>query len=181
MSRIGKKPITIPEGVTVNLVSGRAEITGKDRTLVVAIHQKMKVEQESGVITVSRRGDDSLARSLHGLTRTLISNAIEGVSKGFQKDLEIIGVGYRAAVEDSILILKVGFSHEVKVEPRDGISFDVKKNVISVSGADKQMVGQTAAEIRNIRKPEPYKGKGIKYVGEKIIRKVGKAVKGAGA
>ncbi len=181
MSRIGNKQINIPDGVTVVLKGSICEITGPKGKLEVPLHELVKVEISNQIAKVIRINESKLAKSIHGLTRTLVANAIEGVEKGYQKQLEIIGVGYRAAVENNTLILKVGFSHDVTIQPKDGITFEVKKNIITISGIDKQRVGQVAAEIRKIRKPEPYKGKGIKYLDEKIIRKVGKAVKGAGA
>lgn len=181
MSRIGNKEILIPSGVTVELIDSKFVAKGEKGTLEVPCHELIKVNIEESTIKVERINETKLAKSLHGLTRTLIFNAIEGVSKGFTKQLEIVGVGYRAAVEGTDLNLKVGYSHDVKVQAKEGITFEVKKNIISISGIDKQLVGQTAAEIRKIRKPEPYKGKGIKYIDEKIIRKVGKAVKGSGA
>jgi large subunit ribosomal protein L6 len=147
----------------------------------VDVHPLSDVKIDGNTVIVSRKNETKLAKSIHGLMRSLIFNAIEGVKNGFKKDLEIVGVGYRAQVEGDNLKLKVGFSHEVDYKAPQGISFEVKKNVVSISGIDKQLVGQVAADIRAIKKPEPYKGKGIKYVGEKIIRKVGKAVKGAGA
>ena len=181
MSRIGNKQIDLPTGVQLASGSGNVVVTGEKGQLTVPIHELVKLEIEGSVAKVLRINETKMAKSIHGLTRSLVANAIEGVTKGFQKQLEIIGVGYRAAVENNILTLKVGFSHDVVIEPREGITFDVKKNIVSVSGIDKQLVGQVSAEIRKVRKPEPYKGKGIKYVGEKIIRKVGKAVKGSGA
>jgi large subunit ribosomal protein L6 len=179
MSKIGRKPIQIPEGVRVEIKPDVIEVTGPSGVLQVPMNRGIKVEEDSGVIKVSRKSDDKLSKSLHGLTRALIANAITGVKDGYEKQLEIIGVGYRAAVEGSDLQLKVGFSHDVEIKAPEGIAFEVKKNIISVKGNDKQLVGQMAAKIREVRKPEPYKGKGIKYVGEKILRKVGKAVKGA--
>lgn len=181
MSRIGKKEIIIPEGVTVEQSAGSLVVSGPLGKLDIIVHPKTQVKIDGSTLTVNRKGDDKLARSVHGLTRTLIANMVEGVTKGFEKQLEIVGVGYRAASENNKLTLKVGYSHEIEKIAPDGITFEVKKNIISIKGIDKQRVGQTAAEIREIRKPEPYKGKGIKYVGEHIIRKVGKAVKGAGA
>ncbi len=181
MSRIGNKEISIPQGVTVTINGRISEVTGPKGKLEVPIHELVRVEISDQTARVTRVNESKLAKSVHGLTRTLVANAIEGVEKGYQKQLEIIGVGYRAAVDNNVLSLKVGYSHDVLIQPKDGIMFDVKKNVITISGIDKQKVGQVAAEIRKIRKPEPYKGKGIKYLDEKIIRKVGKAVKGAGA
>lgn len=189
MSRIGNKEILILENVTVkadpvrsaNGASGQVlNVTGENGSLSVQVRPEIQISISDGKILLTRVNETKLAKSLHGLSRTLVANAIEGVSKGFKKNLEIIGVGFRAEVANNILQLKIGFSHPVEVKPREGISFEVKKNIISVIGIDKQLVGQTAAEIRNLKKPEPYKGKGIKYVGEKIIRKVGKAVKSAG-
>jgi len=175
MSRIGKQPIELPSGVNVAISPGRVQVNGPLGELSQAVPQRMKIEQEDGAITVTRpteRGDD---RALHGLTRTLIANMVEGVTKGFEKRLEIQGVGYRAALRGASLELNVGYSHPVVIEPRAGISFEVPvPTQIVVKGVDKQMVGQTAAEIRAVRKPEPYKGKGIRYEGEYVRRKVGK-------
>jgi large subunit ribosomal protein L6 len=175
MSRIGNKPIEIPAGVSVSLSPGRVMINGPLGELTQDVPQRMKVEQGDGAIVVSRpteRGDD---RALHGLTRTLVANMIEGVTKGFDKRLEIQGVGYRAALRGQSLELNVGFSHSVVVEPPAGITFEVPSPTeVIVKGIDKQQVGQTAAEVRAVRPPEPYKGKGIRYVGEYVRRKVGK-------
>ena len=175
MSRIGRQPIPIPDGVNVAVDPGRVTVNGPLGELTQVVPQRMKIEQENGTITVSRpteRGED---RALHGLTRTLIANMIEGVTKGFEKRLEIQGVGYRAALRGTSLDLNVGYSHSVTKDPPPGISFDVPTPTeIIVKGADKQQVGQVAAEIRKIRPPEPYKGKGIRYQGEYVRRKVGK-------
>ena len=175
MSRIGKKPIEIPAGVSVSLSPGRVMVNGPLGELSQLIPQRMKVEQQNGEILVSRpseRGDD---RALHGLTRSLVANMVEGVTKGFEKRLEIQGVGYRAALRGQSLELSVGFSHPVVVEPPAGITFEVPTATeVIVKGIDKQQVGQTAAEVRAVRPPEPYKGKGIRYVGEYVRRKVGK-------
>jgi len=179
MSRIGRKPIIIPEGVTLKLEGNVLTVSSSTSQLKVPIHRDLKLNISESVATLDRLRETKLAKSLHGLTRALIANAIKGVTEGFTKQLEIIGVGYRAAVEGDTLKLKVGFSHDIEIKAPEGISFEVKKNLITVKGQDKQLVGQVAAEIRRVRPPEPYKGKGIKYVGEKIIRKVGKAVKGA--
>lgn len=181
MSRIGNKIIEIPEGVNVSVNNAIFEAKGQDKTNKVDIHPLVDIKIEEGKISVARKNETKMAKSIHGLMRSLIFNAIEGVKNGFRKDLEIVGVGYRAQVEGNILKLKVGFSHEVNITAPEGISFEVKKNTVSVIGHDKQLVGQIAADIRAVKKPEPYKGKGIKYAGEKIIRKVGKAVKGSGA
>ena len=175
MSRIGKKPIEIPSGVTVSVEPGRVAVAGPLGTLQQQVPLRMAIAQEEGTVVVTRpteRGED---RSLHGLTRTLIANMVEGVTKGFEKRLEIQGVGYRAALKGSDLELQVGYSHPVTIKPRTGISFEVPAPTqVVVKGTDKQQVGQTAAEIRKVRPPEPYKGKGIRYEGEYVRRKVGK-------
>ena len=175
MSRIGKRPIEVPAGVNVVLEPGRVAVTGPLGSLQQEIPQRMQIAQEDGIVTVTRpteRGED---RALHGLTRTLIANMVEGVTKGFEKRLEIQGVGYRAALKGTDLELQVGYSHPVVMKPRTGITFEVPTPTqITVRGTDKQQVGQTAAEIRKIRPPEPYKGKGIRYEGEYVRRKVGK-------
>ena len=175
MSRIGKRPIEVPAGVIVSVDPGRVTVSGPKGELRQQVPQRMEIAQEEGTVTVTRpteRGED---RALHGLTRTLIANMVEGVTSGFQKRLEIQGVGYRAAMRGTDLELNVGYSHSVVVKPRAGITFDVPHpTVVLVKGTDKQMVGQTAAEIRAVRKPEPYKGKGIRYEGEYVRRKVGK-------
>ena len=175
MSRIGRQPINVPAGVLVSVDPGRVTVSGPKGELRSVVPQRMKIEQEDGVITVSRpteRGED---RALHGLTRTLVANMVEGVTNGFEKRLEIQGVGYRAALSGTNLELQVGYSHPVRITPRQGIEFDVPApNQVIVRGIDKQLVGQTAAEIRKVRPPEPYKGKGIRYEGEYVRRKVGK-------
>ena len=175
MSRIGKRPIEIPSGVTVSVEPGRVAVVGPLGTLQQQVPARMQVAQEDGTVTVTRpteRGED---RALHGLTRTLIANMVEGVTKGFEKRLEIQGVGYRAALKGTDLELSVGYSHSVTIKPRTGIEFEVPvPTQVVVKGTDKQMVGQTAAEIRKVRPPEPYKGKGIRYEGEYVRRKVGK-------
>jgi large subunit ribosomal protein L6 len=175
MSRIGNKPIELPAGVSVAIDPGRVMVNGPLGELTQQVPQRIKVEQSDGTLTVSRpteRGED---RALHGLARTLIANMVEGVTKGFEKRLEIQGVGYRAALRGAALELNVGFSHPVVIQPRPGISFDVPAPTeIVVKGIDKQQVGQTAAEVRSVRPPEPYKGKGIRYQGEYVRRKVGK-------
>ena len=175
MSRIGKRPIDVPAGVTVSVDPGRVTVSGPKGELEQVVPSRIGIAQEDGSILVTRpteRGED---RALHGLTRTLIANMVEGVTAGFEKRLEIQGVGYRAAMSGSDLELQVGYSHTVKVKPRDGISFEVPiPTQVVVRGIDKQAVGQTAAEIRKVRPPEPYKGKGIRYEGEFVRRKVGK-------
>jgi large subunit ribosomal protein L6 len=175
MSRIGKRPIEVPTGVTVSVEPGRVAVVGPLGTLQQEVPQRMQIAQDAGVVTVTRpteRGED---RALHGLTRTLIANMVEGVTKGFEKRLEIQGVGYRAQLKGTDLELSVGYSHAVTIKPRTGISFEVPlPTQVVVKGTDKQVVGQTAAEIRKVRPPEPYKGKGIRYEGEYVRRKVGK-------
>jgi large subunit ribosomal protein L6 len=175
MSRIGKRPIEVPAGVIVSVDTGRVTVSGPKGELRQVVPTRMEIAHEEGTITVTRpteRGED---RALHGLTRTLIANMVEGVTTGFEKRLEIQGVGYRAAMAGTDLELQVGYSHTVKVKPREGISFEVPvPTQVVVRGIDKQVVGQTAAEIRKVRPPEPYKGKGIRYEGEFVRRKVGK-------
>ena len=175
MSRIGRRPIDLPAGVNVALSPGRVQVNGPLGELDQVVPARMQIEKTDTEILVTRpteRGED---RALHGLTRSLIANMVEGVTKGFEKHLEIQGVGYRAQLKGTDLELAVGYSHAVVVKPRDGISFDVPTSTeIVVKGIDKQLVGQTAAEIRKVRPPEPYKGKGIRYQGEYVRRKVGK-------
>jgi large subunit ribosomal protein L6 len=175
LSRIGKKPIELPAGVSVSIDPGRVMVNGPLGELTQQVPQRMKIEQGDGELTVTRpteRGDD---RALHGLTRSLVANMVEGVTKGYERKLEIQGVGYRAALRGTSLELSVGFSHSVVIEPRQGISFEVPTPTeVIVKGIDKQQVGQTAAEVRRVRPPEPYKGKGIRYEGEYVRRKVGK-------
>jgi large subunit ribosomal protein L6 len=175
MSRIGRRPIELPSGVMVALSPGRVQVNGPLGELSQNVPQRMQIEKGENEIVVTRpteRGED---RALHGLTRTLIANMVEGVTKGFEKHLEIQGVGYRAQLKGADLELAVGFSHAVTVKPREGITFEVPAPTqIIVKGIDKQKVGQTAAEIRKVRPPEPYKGKGIRYRDEQVRRKVGK-------
>jgi large subunit ribosomal protein L6 len=175
MSRIGKRPIEVPAGVTVTVDPGRVTVNGPKGELRQVVSQRITIAQEDGSIKVSRpteRGED---RALHGLTRTLVANMVEGVTRGFEKRLEIQGVGYRAALSGANLELQVGYSHPVRITPRQGIEFEVPvPTQVIVRGIDKQLVGQTAAEIRKVRPPEPYKGKGIRYEGEYVRRKVGK-------
>jgi len=175
MSRIGRRPIELPAGVMVALSPGRVQVNGPRGELSQVVPTRMQIEKTESEIVVTRpteRGED---RALHGLTRTLIANMVEGVTNGFEKYLEIQGVGYRAQLKGTDLELAVGYSHPVVVKPRKGISFDVPTPTqVVVKGIDKQMVGQTAAEIRKVRPPEPYKGKGIRYRDELVRRKVGK-------
>jgi large subunit ribosomal protein L6 len=175
MSRIGKSPIELPSGVNISVSPGRVMVNGPLGELSQQVPLRMNIEQESGIVTVKRPTERNEDRALHGLTRTLVANMVEGVTKGFEKRLEIQGVGYRATLRGTALELAVGFSHPVVVEPRPGITFEVPAPTqIVVKGIDKQQVGQTAAEIRKVRPPEPYKGKGIRYEGEYVRRKVGK-------
>src|SRR5918992_5685456 len=175
MSRIGKSPIEIPPGVNISVSPGRVMVNGPLGELSQQVPLRMKVEQRDGEIVVERPTERNDDRALHGLTRTLVANMVEGVTKGFEKRLEIQGVGYRATLRGASLELAVGFSHPVVIEPRAGITFEVPAPTqILVKGIDKQQVGQTAAEVRKVRPPEPYKGKGIRYEGEYVRRKVGK-------
>jgi large subunit ribosomal protein L6 len=175
MSRIGRQPIDVPAGVTVTIDPGRVTVHGPKGELRQVVPQRIGIEQEDGRIVVTRPTERGPDRSLHGLTRTLVANMVEGVTNGFEKRLEIQGVGYRAALAGTDLELQVGYSHPVKIVPRKGIEFEVPTPTqVVVKGIDKQMVGQTAAEIRKVRPPEPYKGKGIRYEGEFVRRKVGK-------
>jgi large subunit ribosomal protein L6 len=175
MSRIGRTPIEVPSGVSVSISPGRVTVNGPLGELAQAVPARIGIEQSEGTITVTRpteRGED---RALHGLTRTLVANMVEGVTKGFEKRLEIQGVGYRASMRGTALELNVGFSHPVVKDAPAGISYEVPSQTeIVVKGIDKQQVGQIAAEIRKVRPPEPYKGKGIRYQGEYVRRKVGK-------
>jgi len=175
LSRIGKQPIELPSGVNVAISPGRVQVNGPLGELSQNVPARMQVEQDDGNLLVKRpteRGDD---RALHGLTRSLIANMVEGVTKGFEKRLELQGVGYRATLRGSDLELNVGFSHPVVVKPPQGISFEVPEPTsVLVKGIDKQQVGEIAAEVRKVRPPEPYKGKGIRYEGEYVRRKVGK-------
>ena len=177
MSRIGKKPVTIPAGVETTFNEGLLTIKGPKGTLSQVISPKIKIEMEDSTIKVSRINDQKENRALHGLTRSLIFNMVEGVTNGFKKDLEVNGVGYRVQKQGNNLVLNLGYSHQVTVPEVEGIKFEVQGNKISVIGIDKQKVGQCAAEIREKRPPEPYKGKGIKYADEIIRRKEGKTGK----
>jgi large subunit ribosomal protein L6 len=175
MSRIGKAPIEVPTGVSIQLEPGRVAVSGPLGSLQQVVPHRMKIVQEEGTLTVTRPTERAPDRELHGLTRTLIANMVEGVTKGFEKRLQIQGVGYRAALKGDDLELQVGYSHPVTIKPRTGITFEVPAPTeVIVKGTDKQQVGQTAAEIRKVRPPEPYKGKGIRYEGEYVRRKVGK-------
>jgi large subunit ribosomal protein L6 len=175
MSRIGRAPITLPAGVEIDIGPGRVGVKGPRGSLEQAIPREMTVSLDEGVVTVTRPTDRGPHRSLHGLTRTLVANMVEGVTNGYEKRLEIQGVGYRAALRGSSVELLLGFSHPIVVEPPAGIEFEIPAPTqIVVRGIDKQSVGQVAADIRRLRPPEPYKGKGIRYAGEIVRRKVGK-------
>jgi large subunit ribosomal protein L6 len=182
MSRIGRMPITIPDGVEVALEGQHVRVSGPLGTLERDVHPEMKVVQEDGALRVERPSDAPRHRALHGLTRSLVANMVTGVTSGFTKVLEISGVGYRAQLQGETLVLALGFSHPVEVKPPEGITFSVETPTrLAVSGPDRELVGQVAAAIRARRKPEPYKGKGIRYAGEQIRRKAGKAGKVGGA
>jgi len=175
MSRIGKIPITIPKGVKVELNNNKIKVSGERGTLNRNIHPDIQVKIKEDKIYVYRPSDSRFHRSLHGLSRSLINNMVEGVFSGFEKILEIQGVGYRAVLEDGKMNIQIGYSHPVSIEPPKGIEFEVEKQKkIKIKGIDKQLVGETAAKIRLLRKPEPYKGKGIRYIDEIVRRKVGK-------
>ena len=182
MSRIGKRPIPVPAGVTITPeLDGTVTVKGPKGTLVRRFNPDLTYNIENGTLTVVRPTDQKEHRSLHGLTRTLVSNMVEGVTAGYVRQLEIIGVGFRATMAGKTLQLNVGYSHSIEVLPRDGIDFTVANDpqsrnpIVTITGIDKERVGQTAAEIRKLRKPEPYKGKGIRYKGEVVRRKQGKA------
>ncbi len=178
MSRIGKQPIPVPAGVDITIDGATVTTKGPKGTLSQTFDGDMQITLEDGAILVRRPSDERRHRSLHGLTRTLVANMVTGVSEGFRKDMEIVGVGYRAVLQGADLDLSLGLSHPMVVKAPEGITFEVPApNRISVIGIDKQRVGQVAAEIRKIRPPEPYKGKGIRYAGEHVRRKVGKAAK----
>jgi large subunit ribosomal protein L6 len=178
MSRIGKMPVEVPSGVDVSVNGTTVKVKGSKGELVREFSERVSFELSDGVLTVARVDDTRESRALHGLSRALLANMVSGVAEGFAKTLEIHGVGYRAAMKGSSIELQVGFSHPVVVDPPDGITFDVPEPTrIEIRGIDKEQVGQVAADIRKVRPPEPYKGKGIRYAGEKVRRKAGKAGK----
>ena len=178
MSRIGKNPISVPSGVEVKVDGQDVAVKGPKGELSVTIAEPITVSLEDGVVTVERPDEERESRSLHGLSRTLINNMIVGVTDGYSKALEIVGTGYRVLAKGSNLEFALGYSHPIVVEPPEGISFSVDgQTKVAVHGIDKQLVGETAANIRKLRKPEPYKGKGVRYAGENVRRKVGKAGK----
>lgn len=177
MSRIGKLPIEIPSGVTITVDSDVITVKGAKGELTVPHLSDVTVKEDEGKLTVSRKDDERIAKAQHGLQRSLLQNAVDGVTKGFEKKLEVNGVGFRVAMSGQDLEMSLGFSHPVKYKTPQGIQISVNKMEITVSGIDKQQVGQVAAEIRALKKPEPYKGKGIKYADEQILRKAGKTGK----
>ncbi len=178
MSRIGQQPITLPESVTVTVKSGEVKVVGPRGELTQIIRPEIKVVVKDNQVLVSRKNDEKMARSLHGLSRTLISNMVQGVTEDWSKTLKLVGTGYRVKLEGENLVFSLGFSHPVEVKPLAGIKFEVEGNdTVKVSGIDKALVGQVAATIRKIRPPEPYKGKGIRYEDEEVRRKPGKAAK----
>jgi len=181
VSRIGRLPVVVPNGVQVNVQGSDVHVKGPKGELKRSFSSLMDIALEDGQVVIKRRSDNASERALHGTTRAVIANMIHGVSSGFQVALQVEGVGYRAELQGKDLALFVGYSHPVKMEPPAGISFEVdqKTRIIKVLGYDREVVGQTAAEIRGVRPPEPYHGKGIRYVGEKVRRKAGKAGKGA--
>ena len=179
MSRIGRLPIVVPAGVDVKIDGNTVTVKGPKGTLTGTYNSKMAIELNDGHITVTRPDDTKENRALHGLTRTLIANMVTGVHTGYKKELEIVGIGYRAALQGKDLVLNVGYSHQVTMTPPEGVTVEVPgPNKIVINGYDKQVVGQFASEVRGVRPPEPYKGKGIKYADEVIRRKEGKAGKG---
>jgi large subunit ribosomal protein L6 len=178
MSRIGRLPITVPSGVDVTIDGRTVTVKGPKGTLSRALHPDITVSREDGTIVVTRPTEQKTHKQLHGLTRTLVNNMVVGVTDGYRKGLEITGVGYRAALNGKKLQLNLGYSHQIEIEPPDGISFEVENPTrLAVIGIDKELVGQVAAKVRSTRKPEPYKGKGVRYAGEYIRRKAGKAGK----
>ena len=178
MSRIGRMPIDVPAGVTVSIDGQSVSVKGPKGELALTVAEPIQVALEDNQVVVTRPNEERMSKALHGLTRTLINNNIVGVTQGYEKKLEVVGTGYRVAAKGQSLELSLGFSHSVTVDPPEGISFAVEGNdKITVIGIDKQAVGETAANIRKLRKPEPYKGKGVRYAGEQVRRKAGKAGK----
>lgn len=181
MSRIGEAPITVPAGVEISIEAEHLTVSGPKGKLEMSLRREVKVDQKSGILTVSRKKEDKLSKSLHGLTRSLINNMVIGVTEGWNRGLELVGVGYRAQGGGDVLNLSVGYSHPVQVKAPIGVTFTVSDNTkIAVSGIDKHLVGQVAANIRAVRPPEVYKGKGIRFSGEYVRKKPGKAGKAAG-
>ena len=175
MSRIGKKTIPVPAGVTVTLTDQTVSVKGPKGELAWTVAEEIEVKQENGELTLAPREDTPRARAMWGLSRTLVANMVEGVTKGYERTLELVGVGYRAAMKGQALSMQLGFSHDVDIPPPAGIAFAVPRQTeVKISGIDKQQVGETAARIRRMRPPEPYKGKGVRYSGERVRRKEGK-------
>jgi large subunit ribosomal protein L6 len=180
MSRIGRQPIEVPSGVDVRVEGSIVTVRGPRGELSQRVHPEMRIVQEDGSVRVERPSDEGFHRSLHGLTRSLIANMVEGVTKGYEKRLQIVGVGYRASMKGKALELSVGYSHPVTIPAIEGIEFEVPTPTsLIIRGSDKQLVGEVAANVRKVRKPEPYKGKGIRYENEHVRKKAGKAAKGA--
>lgn len=179
MSRIGKEPIKIPDDVKVDIHSNMVSVNGPKGELLVNIHPAINIDQKNDLLHVSRSSDIKSHRALHGTSRVLVANAIKGVSEGYKKELEIRGVGYQAKMEGNRLVLQLGYSHDIVFDPPEGIDINANRDSISISGIDKQMVGEIAAKIRSFRKPEPYKGKGIRYKDEYVRSKQGKTVGGS--
>ena len=178
MSRIGRLPITVPSGVDVTIDGRNVTVKGPKGTLSRALHPDMTISREDGTLVVTRPTEQKTHKQLHGLTRTLVNNMVVGVTDGYRKGLEITGVGYRAALSGKKLQLNLGYSHQIEIDPPEGITFEVENPTrLAVVGIDKELVGQIAAKVRATRKPEPYKGKGVRYAGERVRRKVGKAGK----
>lgn len=178
MSRIGKQPVKLPAGVTVELKGQHISVKGPKGELKLDIHPNISAGVTAEEITLTRKNDSKLSKSLHGLTRSLLNNMVEGVTQGFEKKLEILGVGYRAAIAGTKLTLNLGFSHPIEFQAPQGIAIEIdkeKKNILIIKGIDKQLLGEVAAKIRSYKKPEPYKGKGIRYLGEYVAQKAGKA------
>jgi large subunit ribosomal protein L6 len=176
MSRVGRLPVKLPAGVEVKIDEHLVEVKGPKGKLTREIHPEMQIAQEDNILYITRPSDEKQHRALHGLTRSLVQNMVDGVEKGFSKSLNLVGVGYRAALQGKKLVLIVGYSHQVEIEPDEGLEIEVPEtNKIIVKGIDKEKVGALAAQIRNVRSPEPYKGKGIKYENEVVRRKAGKA------
>jgi len=177
MSRIGKLPVIITSGVKVEKDGSQIKVTGPKGLIELEVPRQVTVKEEDGKLVVEVRGKDKLSKALHGTIRSILANAVVGASEGWSKKMELVGTGFRAEVEGDLLTMTLGFSHPVKIKAPDGINFKVEKNMITVEGADRAKVGQICAEIRKVKPPEPYKGKGILYMGEKIRRKAGKAAK----
>lgn len=178
MSRIGKQPIAVPSAVKVDIDGANIKVTGPKGGLSRTVDEEMRLHLEDGNLFVTRPSDQPRHRAMHGLTRALVANMVVGVEQGFRKTLELVGVGYRAQKQGNKLVLALGFSHPVEVEPPPGIGFEVEGNRVHIDGIDKELVGQVAANIRKLRPPEPYLGKGIRYAGERVRRKAGKSGKG---